>query len=410
MKQLQTLLSKIKNKSAKFGIVGTGYVGYTLGLAAAKAGFSVIGYDTQEDKAERIKGLQQKDFIGTTDKSKLRDCDIISICVPTPINEKHKPDLQPLISAAESLYPELHEGVLITLESTVAPGTSREILRPILEKSGLKVGDDLSLGFSPHRVDFGNPNYTLESIPKVMGGFDEDSLEAIKTFYSAFIKKIVPVSSLEAAEMTKILENSFRFMNIIFINEIAEYCTKRKIPVREVVDAAATKPFGFMAHYPTAGISGHCIPVDPYYLVEDGKKFDYSFPMLNEAFHFHEEHLMKGVKKIEEVLGSLKGKKILIVGVAIKPGSDDARESAGGRIMDALEAKGAITLYSDAHIPHFEEQKSQEIQPELLKSCDAIVLVTYHSDINYQMLIDSGIPLFDTGYDIPVDMPHIYRI
>jgi len=386
-KLFSELSDKISTKKCKLGLVGSGYVGYTLGLAAAKNGFETIGFDLSKEKVDNLNELGQPNLRGTYEIGDLHECDFISICVPTPIDKDHNPDLHPVIEAAKSLIDIVRPGQLFTLESTVAPGTTREVVLPELEKSGLSAERDFFVGYSPHRIDFGNPDYTIGTIPKVVAGIDEPSQKLLSAFLGSFVQTLVPVSTLETAEMTKILENTFRLVNINLINEIAEYCTKRDINLNEVVDAAATKPFGFLAHYPSAGISGHCIPVDPYYLLEDAQKKGVELTLVKDSFKFHEKHIDHVVEKALEC-----GKRFLIVGVAIKPGSDDTRESVAGIIWDKLTDKGCEVIYHDPYIPSFHDTNSSPLDP---KGVDGIILVTYHDDIDYERLLQSKTPIVD---------------
>ncbi len=390
------LLEKIKNKKAVVGIMGIGYVGENLGKYISEAGYKTIGFDVLEDRVDKLNQKNIRNFTATSDMSKLKDCDVITISVPTSATEDKKPILEPIIKVSEDILKNIKKGQLIILESTVSPGTTEEIIMPILLKSGLKAEEDLFFGFSPQRIDFGNPKYTIKQIPKVVAGLDKKSKELVVAFYSSFLDKIVPVSTLKAAEMCKILENTFRFVNINLINELTEYCQKRGIDMWEVIDAAKTKPFGFFAFYPSPGIAGHCIPIDPYYLLDDAQKHDMNLTILETSGGFHDERIKRLIKLIEELLKDSKSKNLLILGITVKVGSDDMRESIAMKIWEVLEKKGINISYHDKYRANFDGKKSVDVTKDCLEKQDLIVILTEHEDVDYNLVLSSKKSIIDT--------------
>lgn len=416
-KSFSDLLEKIENKTAIIAFVGVGYVGKALGDCIVEEGYKAIGFD--KDKA-RIRALKQDkaanpNFSASDDYQQLKNCDIIFITVPTPIDENKKPDLSAVIQASEVVSQHLRPGQLVILESTVAPGTTRDVMLPILEKSKLKFGQDFFIGFSPDRIDFGNPDYNVKNTPKIVSGLDDKSRQLILAFYPKVLKTIVPVSTVEGAELCKILENTFRFVNINLINEFSEYAVKKNIDIFEVIKAAATKPFGFMPFYPGGGIAGHCIPVDPYYLTEDAGKLGVPFEIVKQAMIFHGQRLEKIADTALEILRVQKPKKatkykILIIGVSVKPDSVDSRESVGEKLWDLLEKKGAEVLYHDPYVPEMEGIKSTPLNPHLLHEIDLVMILTEHSKIDYKLILAAGKPIIDTKGVYKEEKNHVYRV
>src|SRR6476659_589812 len=364
---MATLLEKIKRHDAKVAVVGIGYVGLPLCVEMAKAGFHTTGYDKHEAKVKSV--LAGKSYIGdipdellaplvqsgkltaSTDPKVLGEADVVIICVPTPLNKTKEPDNGFIMMAAEDLKGQLHKDMLIILESTTFPGFTREILLPKLSESGLRVGDDFFLCFSPERVDPGNEKWHTKNTPKVVGGVTPQCSELGVALYGKFIEKMVPVSSPEAAELTKLLENTFRMINIGLANEMAQICDRLGVDVWEVIDAAATKPFGYMKFTPGPGLGGHCIPLDPHYLAWKMRTLHYKTRMIELAGEINTEMPGFWVAKLQDALNeagkALKGSKVLVLGVAYKKDIDDLRESPALEILDLLTAKGVIVSYHD---------------------------------------------------------------
>jgi UDP-N-acetyl-D-glucosamine dehydrogenase len=424
MSTYETLLAKIENKTAKLGVVGLGYVGLPLIRAFANVGFSTIGYDVDQKKVDKLqKGesyiahiptewikdwLASKTFEPTSDMKRLSEADAILICVPTPLNDSRDPDVSYIESTGRYIAAVLRPGQLIVLESTTYPGTTRDVLLPILEKSGLKAGVDFFVAYSPEREDPGNPNYTASGIPKVVGGLDANSLELAHKLYSFAVVKTVPVSSCEVAEATKILENTYRAVNIALVNELKILFDKMGLDVWEVIDAAKTKPFGYQAFYPGPGLGGHCIPIDPFYLSWLARKVGLTTRFIEVAgeINTHMPHYV--VEKIGDALNDIgkpiKGSKICILGMAYKRDVDDPRESPSFELYELLSARGAVLTYSDPHIPvmprmrHHEvpDLKSQDLTPAFLASQDVLLIATDHTAFDYAAIVKHGRLVVDT--------------
>src|SRR6056297_41818 len=369
------LKEKIVNKTAKIGVLGLGYVGLPLAVEKAKAGFSVLGFDIQEEKVEKVN--KGENYIGdvvnedlseivnnhmleaTTNFSRLSECDVIAICVPTPLDKFKQPDLKYVEVSTKEVAKRLKKDVLVILESTTYPGTTEEVMKPILEESGLVCGKDFYLAFSPERVDPGNILYKTKNTPKVVGGVGEDSTDIAKTLYESVLEaEVFVVSSPKEAEMAKILENTFRIVNIGLINEMAIVSNKMGINLWEVIDAAATKPFGFMPFYPGPGVGGHCIPIDPFYLTYIARKYDYHTRLIELAGEINNDmpkyvvnRLMKELNKQKKCLN---GAKIVMLGIAYKNEIDDMRGSPALKVLEHLEKSGAIVTVVDPYVPTFE--------------------------------------------------------
>ena len=404
------LKEKIKNKSAKVGIIGLGYVGLPLAMEFAKEGFSVIGIDVSREKVDKLnKGenyiidvndndlkwaIEKRLFRATTDYSVIKNVDAISICVPTPLRKTKDPDVSFIIAATEELAKFIHKDLIIILESTTYPGTTRELVLPILERSGLKVGGDFYLAFSPERVDPGNPIYKTKNTPKVLGGITKSCTEMAKLLYEQIIEKVVPVSSTESAEMVKLLENTFRSINIGLANEMALMCDRLGVDVWEIIEAAGTKPFGFMKFYPGPGLGGHCIPIDPFYLSWKMKLLNYNAKFIELAGEINSSMPEYVVTLVADGLNmkrkTINGSKVLIIGVSYKKDIDDTRESPALDVMKLLEARGANLEYHDPFVERIvlngKELRSVDIDENKLKSYDAVVIITDHSNIDYQMI------------------------
>jgi UDP-N-acetyl-D-glucosamine dehydrogenase len=402
------------------GVIGLGYVGLPLAVEAARAGIRVLGFDVKEsvagiinDGRSHIQDLTDEDvgehvragrMEATTDMGRLSECDAISICVPTPLSKTRDPDVSFILSASEAVAEALQPGQLIVLESTTYPGTTREVLLPKLTETGMEPGKDFFLCFSPERVDPGNVTWVTKNTPKVIGGITPACREAGVAFYSRFIDTLVPVSSSEAAELTKILENTFRAVNIGLVNEVALIADRLGVDVWEVIDAAATKPFGFMKFTPGPGLGGHCIPVDPHYLSWKMRTLNYKTRFIELASEINSEMPLFVVGKVREGLNRLgravNGSRVLVLGVAYKPDIDDVRESPAVDIIHLLEADGARVSYHDPYVPRLEEDgsvwESVPLTDELLQDMDAAVIVTNHSNVEYGKVLSLTPMVVDT--------------
>jgi UDP-N-acetyl-D-glucosamine dehydrogenase len=401
------LRDRIRNKQARIGIIGLGYVGLPLAVEFAKAGFEVTGFDVDvakvssinkghsyigdvpsEDVAAAVKATK---LSATDDMSKLHGMDAIDICVPTPLRKTRDPDLSYVVLAVDAVRARLRPGQLVILESTTYPGTTDEVVQPALEEGGLKAGKDFYLAFSPERVDPGNPTYTTRTIPKVVGGVDEISTELAKELYGSIISTIVPVSSTQVAEMVKLLENTFRAVDIGLVNEIALMSHRMNIDVWEVIEAASTKPFGFMPFYPGPGLGGHCIPIDPFYLSWKARQNGFECRFIELAGHINGSMPAFVVERVSEALNSQKkainGSRIHIFGVAYKKDVGDMRESPSLDVLELLHRRGAILSYTDPHVPLLEHgELSLKSVPESGvrgDDIDCAVICTNHSVFNY---------------------------
>ncbi len=417
---VEEIKSKIDSKEFVISVVGLGYVGLPLAVEFGKAGFHVIGVDVDEKKVESInqgtsyipdvsmnevEELVEKGFLkATTDFSIVREVDGIIICVPTPLSKTKDPDMRYIQSAAQNVSQYLKPGHVISLESTTYPGTTDEFLKPIFESTGLKVGENLFLAFSPERIDPGNKKYQVKNTPKVVGGVDPLSTEIIAYLYSKVIDRVVPVSSARAAEMTKLLENTFRSVNIALVNEFAIMCNILGIDVWEVIEAASTKPFGFMPFYPGPGIGGHCIPIDPHYLSWKLKTLNYNARFIELASEINTNMPRYVVQRIADALNehekSVKGSSILVLGVAYKKDINDIRESPALDIIRLLEEKGAKVIYNDPYVPelHFngKKRRSQVLTENLLRATDCVVIATDHSAYDYKWIVENSKLIIDT--------------
>ncbi len=416
----QQLLKKIENREAKIGVVGLGYVGLPLALEFARAGFKVIGYDVNErvtkqlmsgkshimdvktsDLAEFVKkGL----FEATAEESRLGECDAISVAVPTPLAKTRDPDMSYVLAAADAIARTAHRGMLVVLESTTYPGTTRELMQPKLEASGFTIGHDVFLAFSPERVDPGNPKWNTKNTPKVVGGITPACTELATALYASCIDTIVPVNSTETAELVKLLENTFRSVNIGLVNEMAIVCDKLGVNVWEVIDAAATKPFGFMKFTPGPGIGGHCIPLDPHYLAWKMRTLNYKTRFIDLASEINSEMPAIVARKVATALNedkkAVNGSRVLVLGVAYKKNIDDMRESPALDVIRLLEDQGARVVYHDPHVAVFREDghehKSVELTDAELRSADAVVIVTDHDSVDYRRIVDIASIIVDT--------------
>jgi UDP-N-acetyl-D-glucosamine dehydrogenase len=415
------LINRLKDKSARVAVVGIGYVGLPLATVFADAGFHVTGIDPVEAKvdmvqkgesyildvpSEHIKRLVTSGFLeATTDFSVLADVQAVSICVPTPLRKTGDPDLSFIISAAESLAPYLHPGMVVVLESSTYPGTTRELVLPRLEEtSKLKVGKDFFLAFSPERVDPGRKDWTTYNTPKVVGGITPACCDVAAAWYAQALKTVVPVSSAEVAEMTKLLENTFRMINLGLVNELAIMCDRLKVDVWEVIEAAGTKPFGFMKFTPGPGIGGHCIPIDPLYLSWKLHSLNYTARFIELASEINTGMPRFAVGRVQDALNDrgkpLKGSRVLVLGVAYKPDIDDLRESPALDVILLMQQKGAQVVYHDPYIPHFDHDGLQmdsvtDLMAEV-KLADCVVIVTNHKVYDYPAVLEAARLVVDT--------------
>lgn len=419
----QTLLKKIEERTITVGVVGLGYVGLPLAVEKAKAGFKTIGFDVQDAKVEMVNA--GKNYIGdvvdsdlaslveegmlsaTTDFSFVKDVDFIAICVPTPLDAHQQPDISYVRSSTEAISKYLTKGTMVVLESTTYPGTTEELIKPILEEgSGLKCGEDFYLGFSPERVDPGNLIYKTKNTPKVVGAIGKDATEVISAMYRAVLEgDIYEVSSPAIAEMEKILENTYRNINIGLVNELTMLCNKMGISMWEVVDAAKTKPYGFQAFYPGPGLGGHCIPLDPYYLSWKAREYGFHTSMIESSMMINDQMPEYCVERASKILNrhakAMNGAKVLVVGVAYKNDIDDYRESPALRVIEVLEKEQADVTFYDPWIAEYKykgevHQGLKEITPEQVASYDLVMVTAAHSNVDYEMLQKNAKAIFDT--------------
>lgn len=407
-----SLEQKIKNRDATIGVIGLGYVGLPLIHAFIEGGFKTIGYDIDQTKVDLLmqgksyighipeswlqKWLEEKKFFATSDSQQLAKADAILICVPTPLTETRDPDLSYVVSSMELIAKVLRKGQLVVLESTTYPGTTRDVSLPILEKTGLKAGEDFFLAYSPEREDPGNQQFSAAKIPKVVGGLEPQSQRLAEALYRSVVVDVVSVSSCETAELCKILENTYRAVNIALVNELKLLCHRMGVDVWEVIEAAKSKPFGFQAFYPGPGLGGHCIPIDPFYLTWIARKYGMSTRFVELAGEVNSSMPHYVIQRLAMALNDMgkavRGSKVVILGLAYKKDVDDMRESPSLELMEQLVEMGAEVTYSDPYIPKMKRMRaysfpgmvSQELSPEFLKSQDCVLLATDHSDFDYE--------------------------
>jgi UDP-N-acetyl-D-glucosamine dehydrogenase len=414
----EALAAKIRARTARVGIVGLGYVGLPLAVEFAKAGFTVTGIDVSEAKTRSVNA--GKSYVGdiatatlgplvsagklsaTTDFSAVAELDTINICVPTPLRKTKDPDMSFIVSSCQEIAQYFRPGTLVILESTTYPGTTDEVVLPMLTKTGLEVGRDFFLCFSPERVDPGNPKYQTVNIPKVVGGCTAACTEMGRLFYSQALQTVVPVSGTQVAEMVKLLENTFRMINIGLVNEIALMCDRMGINVWEVIDAAATKPFGFMPFYPGPGLGGHCIPIDPFYLSWKTKQAGIEARFIELAGYINGQMPHFVVEKVQSALNDagkpVKGSKIHVMGVAYKRDIEDVRESPALDVMLLLQRRGGLVTYSDPHVPaiHVGGFDLKAAPESTASDADCVVIVTDHSAFDYKKLVIDARLIVDT--------------
>ena len=417
----QELIEKIQNKTLTMGVCGLGYVGLPLAVDKAKHGYFTIGFDVSEGKVALVNegknyigDVQDDDlkamvesgkFVATTDFSRVAEVDFIAICVPTPLDAHQQPDISFVKSSAEAIAKYLKKGTMVVLESTTYPGTTEELIKPILESTGLVCGEDFYLGFSPERVDPGNKTYKTNNTPKLVGACGADAAEVISMVYKSVLDgEIYTVSSPAVAEMGKLLENTYRNINIGLVNEMAILCNKMGINIWEVIDAAKTKPYGFQAFYPGPGLGGHCIPLDPYYLGWKAREFGFHTSMIEASMMINDRMPEYTVERAGKVLNrhrkALNGSRVLILGVAYKADIDDYRESPAIHVINEFKRFGTEVSFYDPYIPSFREHGEEmtgltEINPEILADFDLVCITTGHTNVDYDMVCNAGVPVFD---------------
>ena len=419
---MSVLKQKILDRTVTLGVVGLGYVGLPLAVEKAKAGFKVIGFDVQDQKVDMVN--QGHNYIGdvvdsdlekivregylraTTDFASVASCDCVCIAVPTPLDAHQQPDISYVRSSAESIMPHMHKDMLVVLESTTYPGTTEELLKPILEKSGLKCGEDFYLAFSPERVDPGNLIYKTKNTPKVVGGCTPECTDIAATLYEAVLEAPVHrVSCPAVAEMEKILENTYRNVNIGLVNEMAMLCERMGINVWEVIDAAKSKPYGFQAFYPGPGLGGHCIPLDPYYLSWKAREYGFHTSMIESSMMINDrmpEYCVdRAMSALNDCRKAMNGSKVLVLGVAYKQDIDDYRESPAIRVIEALKKRGAEVSYYDPFVPEYREHGVIEkgipaLTEEVLKEADLVMVTTAHTTVDYDFVAEHASLIFDT--------------
>jgi UDP-N-acetyl-D-glucosamine dehydrogenase len=436
----ESLASRFQDRSAKIGVIGLGYVGLPLLQAFIKAGFSTIGYDVDAEKPRRLMAgqsyikhvpsawigewLAEGRFTATADMSRLAEADALLICVPTPLSDSRDPDLTYVEATARQIAAHLRPGQLVVLESTTYPGTTRDVILPILKESGLQAGVDFFLAYSPEREDPGNPDFSASRIPKVVGGLDPISLELANSLYAAAVVQTVPVSSCEVAEACKILENTYRAVNIAMVNELKVLFDRLEIDVWEVIEAAKTKPFGFQAFYPGPGLGGHCIPIDPFYLSWLARRHELPtrfIELAGEINHSMPHYVIdRLVTALNDAGKPVRGSRVAVLGVAYKKDIDDPRESPSFKLMELLAERGAILSYNDPHIPvlpsmrHYQvaELSSQELTAQFLADQDCVLIATEHSTYDWPFIVRHAPLVVDTRNatkDVPASPGKIYK-
>ncbi|MDQ3169693.1 MAG: nucleotide sugar dehydrogenase [Acidobacteriota bacterium] len=432
------LRERIRSRQARTGVVGLGYVGLPLAVELGKAGYTAVGIDLDDRKVDAVNAgtsyipdvatsdvaalLAAKKLSATTDFACVADLDTINICVPTPLRKTKDPDLSYIVAATERIAEFLKPGTLVVLESTTYPGTTDEVVQPILERGGLKGGVDFFLAFSPERVDPGNPTFNTHNVPKVVGGLTPTCSALAADLYGAAIETIIPVSSTRVAEMVKLLENTFRAVNIGLVNELALMCDKLGIDVWEVVGAAATKPFGFMPFYPGPGLGGHCIPIDPFYLSWKVRQTGFEPRFIELAGHINSNMPHYVVDKVADALNSrrksINGAHVLIAGIAYKRDIDDMRESPALDVMSLLHAKGAVVTFADPWVPHLDGHEWQagvdlaavELTSAALKAADCVVITTDHTAFDYDQILREADVIVDTRNAIKGSHPNVFKL
>jgi len=419
---LETLLSKIDTRQAKVAVIGLGYVGLPLAVEFAQAGFRTVGLDVDPAKIEAISAgrsyikdvpahqtaalVESGKLSATSDYSILRECDSVSICVPTPLSKTHDPDLSYVIAAADAVAQYLHGGMLIVLESTTYPGTTEEIIVPRMFSNGLKIGEDVFVAFSPERIDPGRTDFVLKNTPKVIGGMTPACGEVVSALYNCIVDRVVPVSSTAAAEMVKLLENTFRAVNIALVNEFLVMCDKLSLDAWEIVEATATKPFGFMKFTPGPGVGGHCIPLDPHYLSWKLRTLNYNARFIQLASEINTGMpaywVSQTVDKLNDIGRAMKGSRILVLGVTYKPDIDDVRESPALDIIQLLEDRGALVTFHDPFVSSLRHEGLETpftpLTAETLAEADCVLVATNHSSYDWAWIQQYARLIVDTRY------------
>lgn len=429
------LLDRLNEREAVIGILGLGYVGLPLMLRFSEVGYPVLGFDIDPAKVEALNGgcsyiehisaeaigeACQRGFRATTDFSRATECDALILCVPTPLNKHREPDLSYVVATTEEIVPHLRPGQIVSLESTTWPGTTDEVLQPLIESTGLRVGNHLFLVFSPEREDPGNPAYSTRTIPKVLGGVTPACAQVGQALYGQVIDEVVTLSSTRAAEMTKLLENIHRAVNIGLVNELKIVCDRMGIDIHEVIRAAATKPFGFTPYYPGPGLGGHCIPIDPFYLTWKAREYGLNTRFIELAGEVNTQMPRWVVSKVADALNArgkpVKGSRILVLGIAYKKNVDDRRESPSMELMELLEAQGAEISYSDPHVPKFLPMRKHDfdlesvpLTPETLAATDCVLLATDHDRFDYDLIKAHAPLIVDTRGRYQEPAAHIVR-
>ncbi len=429
------LTEKFKNKSARLGVIGLGYVGLPLAVEYARAGFRVTGFDVSAEKVDGINagrshvkdvptevlaGYVKEGLIrATTEFTELARMDSVNICVPTPLRKTRDPDVSYIVSAVEEIARYLHQDMLVILESTTYPGTTEELILPMLEASGLRVGEDFFLGFSPERVDPGNQNYTTRNIPKVVGGVTPACTETAAQLYASTLETVVPVTSTRVAEMVKLLENTFRSVNIGLVNELALMCDSMGIDVWEVIRAASTKPFGFMPFYPGPGLGGHCIPIDPFYLSWKARQVGFEARFIELAglinSYMPQHVVQKSIQALNDRAKAMKGARILILGVAYKADIDDVRESPAIDVINRLRGMQAEVAFHDPFVADLTHEgidlSSVELSDRRLAESDLVLIITPHATFDYERILEKSPLILDTRNAYPGrTSPKIWRL
>jgi UDP-N-acetyl-D-glucosamine dehydrogenase len=435
MSSFESLLNKITNRTAVIGVVGLGYVGLPLAVEKAKAGYKVIGFDVQESRVAQVNEghnyigdvvdeeladmVKAGSLIATTDYSKITEVDAVAICVPTPLDRHMQPDTSYVEMSSKEIAKYAHEGMLVVLESTTYPGTTEEIVKPALEEKGLTVGETVFVAYSPERVDPGNKVYNTKNTPKVVGGITKNCTKVAAAMYQSVLEGDVhEVSSPAVAEMEKIFENTFRHINIALANEMAILCDKMGIDVWEVIDAAKTKPYGFMAFYPGPGLGGHCIPIDPFYLTWKAREYNYHTRLIELAGEINnsmpEFVVTRSLDILNKFAKSLNGSKVLVLGVAYKKDIDDVRESPSLPIITMLKDKGAEVAVVDPYVTDFkldgEIVKTYELTEELVESADLTLVLTDHSNVDYALVSEKSKVIFDTRNVIKTSNENYFKL
>ena len=410
---IEELSNRIQTRKAKIGIIGMGYVGIPLGLEFKKAGFTVIGFDKDKKRVDDINAGKQvmkhissnlmskfNKTTATTDFTKVQEADCLILCVPTPLDRHEQPDMSYVKSATSEISKNISKGQLIVLESTTYPGTTREIVMPLLEKSNLKAGEDFFLAYSPEREDPGNKQFSVSKIPKVIGGYTNNCLQITSKLYETIVSETVKVSSMETAESTKLMENIFRSVNIAMVNELKLVFDRMGVNIWEVIDAAKTKPFGFMPFYPGPGMGGHCIPIDPFYLSWKAKEFNTEAKFIELAGEINRKMTENIAHRVGKALNddkkSIRESKILVIGLAYKKDIDDIRESPAIKIMDLLNYKGAKIDYHDPFVNKFRNLQSIDLTAENIQEYDSLIITTDHSEIDYELIGKHASLVIDT--------------